>query len=203
VIRLVFFDIGGVLLEIDPERTIRYWSARSGVPAKRIRSTFPVEVHHRYERGQLSDEEFFRGVKQALPQPNGLTAADFWDGWRRLIGGETGAVALLHQLTTQVPVWLLSNTNPRHIRNDVSHRFSFFQAVAGAVYSYEVGYRKPEPGIYRKALELTGRRPEECLFIDDVAANVAQAREIGFHAIRYVSAEDLKPQLRRLGFSVA
>jgi putative hydrolase of the HAD superfamily len=55
-----------------------------------------------------------------------------------------------------------------------------FDAV---VISAEVGMRKPEERIFRHAVELIGLPPEECVFIDDIAANVAAAEAIGMTGV--------------------
>jgi putative hydrolase of the HAD superfamily len=55
-----------------------------------------------------------------------------------------------------------------------------FDAV---VISAEVGMRKPEERIFRHAADLLGLAPEECVFIDDVAANVTAAEAIGMTGV--------------------
>lgn len=65
-----------------------------------------------------------------------------------------------------------------------------------------VGLRKPEEGIYRLALEITQRRPEECCFIDDRALNLEGARRLGMHTIQMQSVEQLGKELNKLGISV-
>jgi putative hydrolase of the HAD superfamily len=60
-----------------------------------------------------------------------------------------------------------------------------------------LGARKPDEKIYRIALELTQRSPEECLFVDDRALNVESARRVGMQAIQYRNVPELREQLRR------
>jgi HAD superfamily hydrolase (TIGR01509 family) len=59
--------------------------------------------------------------------------------------------------------------------------------------------RKPEPAIYRRALDILGRPAERILFIDDRAENVAGAAAVGIKAIRFESAEALRRELVSLG----
>jgi putative hydrolase of the HAD superfamily len=77
--------------------------------------------------------------------------------------------------------------------------FGLRQIFAVFVSSCFVGLRKPEDAIYRLALELTQKRPEECCFIDDRALNLESAQRLGLHTIRFESAEQLKGDLRKLG----
>jgi putative hydrolase of the HAD superfamily len=63
--------------------------------------------------------------------------------------------------------------------------------------SCRVGLRKPDPQMFRLALEqLDGVRPEEAVFVDDFEANVAAARQIGMHGL--VFGEDRVEALARL-----
>ncbi len=59
---------------------------------------------------------------------------------------------------------------------------------------------KPEPAIYRLALARFGLAPEDAVFIDDNAANVAGAEAVGMTAILFTDAEALAVRLRALGF---
>jgi putative hydrolase of the HAD superfamily len=62
-----------------------------------------------------------------------------------------------------------------------------------------VGLRKPEEGIYRLALEITQRPPEECCFVDDRPLNLDCASRLGMHVIRMEKAEQLRRDLKNLG----
>jgi putative hydrolase of the HAD superfamily len=62
-----------------------------------------------------------------------------------------------------------------------------------------VGLRKPEEGIYRLALDMTQRPPEQCCFIDDRPLNLESASRLGIHTIRKETAEQLRQELRKLG----
>jgi HAD superfamily hydrolase (TIGR01509 family) len=59
--------------------------------------------------------------------------------------------------------------------------------------------RKPEPAIYRRALDILGRPAKRILFIDDRAENVAGAITAGMKAIRFEGAEALRRNLVRMG----
>jgi putative hydrolase of the HAD superfamily len=185
VIKHIFFDIGGVLLEIDHVRSLQYWSDCTDLSIDVIKDHFPYEVHEQYEIGKITDNEFFQAVKDGLPQPNCLKEDDFWRGWNKLIVAETETVELLPIFKNSYKVYLLSNTNPKHIKHVVEERFSFQNNVHKAFYSFDLGCRKPDEAIYLKALEMAGAKPEESLLIDDMEANVEQAIGVGFYTIHY------------------
>lgn len=62
--------------------------------------------------------------------------------------------------------------------------------------------RKPEETIYRVALEVTQRPPEQCLFIDDRALNLENPRRLGMNTIHHQNAEQLRSELGKYGVEV-
>jgi putative hydrolase of the HAD superfamily len=62
--------------------------------------------------------------------------------------------------------------------------------------------RKPEELIYRVALEVTQRPPEECVFIDDRALNLENPGRLGMIVIQHQNAEQLSADLRKIGVEV-
>ena len=62
--------------------------------------------------------------------------------------------------------------------------------------------RKPEEAIFRIALEVSQRPPEECLFIDDRALNLESPRRLGMNTIHHQGAEQLRSELAKYGVEV-
>lgn len=182
--------------------SLQYWSDCADLSINVLRNHFPHEAHEQYEIGQLSDNDFFKTVKSALPQPDRLKKEDFWRGWNKMIVEEIETTKLLPLLMQSYSVYLLSNTNPRHINHEMKKRFSFQNHVHQAFYSFDMGCRKPEKEIFLKVLDITGANPEESLFIDDVEANVKQAQKLGFKIVLYSSYEETKSLLHSMGIII-
>ena len=199
MITTLFFDIGGVLLNVHPERTVQYLSDCTDVSVEEIRKRFPKDVHNEYEQGNLSDREWFLAIKESLPQPCCLKESDFWRAWKLLLGEEMETTKILKKLADTYSVWLLSNTNPQHIRDEIYTSYAFPHLIDGAVYSFNVGLRKPHKEIFLTAAKLAGTRPENSIFIDDVEENVSMAREMGFTGIHFNSTKQLIEDLVQLG----
>ncbi len=195
----VFFDIGGVLIDIHPERTLQYLSDCTDVSVEEVRKRFPIEAHDKYEKGLLSDHDWFLAVKESLPQPCCLKESDFRRAWKLLLGKEKGTVKILKYLKDNLSIWLLSNTNSMHIREEIDKRYAFPHLVDGAVYSFDVGLRKPDKEIYLTATHLANSRPENSIFIDDMESNVLAAIEVGFTGIHFKSFQQLEQDLEKLG----
>jgi putative hydrolase of the HAD superfamily len=109
----------------------------------------------------------------------------------------------LPRLRPRYRLLLLSNTNAIHaatFRPQFADHLTHFDHL---VLSHEVRLRKPDPAIYRHCERLAGAQPEQCLFIDDLPANVAGARACGWHGVVYRPNEDLSVALHELGVTLS
>ena len=79
------------------------------------------------------------------------------------------------------------------------HLRDYFEAFFSSCY---LGVRKPDPGIYTRALQITQREPAECVLIDDRGLNLECARELGMRTIQFQDAAQLQSDLARLGVTV-
>jgi len=197
-IKVIFFDIGGVLLNIYPERMIGKISNLANIPYEVVENAFPQNAHDIYERGKMTDYDWYVSCKKALPQENSLSEDQFWKSWSLLLGNETDVVGILINLKKNYKIWLLSNTNPMHIKNEIESKCVFHKLIDGAIYSYDVGYRKPEKEIYYIACDSADVNPENAIFIDDLEENIIGANKIGIKGIHYKSTIKLLKELTRL-----
>jgi putative hydrolase of the HAD superfamily len=67
------------------------------------------------------------------------------------------------------------------------------------VWSYQLGVAKPDPAIYRYAMERLGTRPDETLFLDDKAENVETAAALGMKGMIFSTIEKLRLDLAESG----
>ena len=110
-----------------------------------------------------------------------------------------GALGILYQLAASDKCLLGALNNEARETNE--YRFTNFglrKLFQVALSSCYLGLRKPEPAIYRRALDILGRTAERILFIDDRAENVAGAAAFGMKAILFEGADALRLELERL-----
>jgi len=200
MIKTIFFDIGGVLVDINFKKTSQYLSDCTDLSINQIESSFPDEEHSKYEKGLISNHEWFLAYRESLPQPCCLKESDFWKSWKILLGKETEVINIMKKLKKHYSIWLLSNTNPKHIKDEIDKNYKFPKIVDGSIYSFDVGFRKPEKEIYFKAADIAGSNPEECLFIDDLFENVEAAKKVGFSCIHFKSYNQLNISLKEKGY---
>jgi len=195
-IKNIIFDLGGVLLQIDAERSIQAFG-KLGMPEliKPGGWGYNHQVFLDMEAGKLSNEQFHHGIQELLPQKVSTAAID--KAWCAMILDYfPDRIELVRNLFTKYRVFLFSNTNAIHIRHfhDLFQR-NFKHPLSDLFekdyYSSEIGLRKPDPASFEYVLNDAGLKAEETLFIDDSDANVESAKKTGMNTIWLTPGTDL------------
>lgn len=106
--------------------------------------------------------------------------------------------AFLAKLAKKYRLAVLSNTDPLHVAH-LEKTFAFFEFFPARIYSCAVGTSKPNPLIYKEALQACKVRAQEAVYVDDVPAYAQAAAQLGLRAIVFQSPEQLQSDLRTLG----
>lgn len=198
-ITTLFFDIGGVILTNG-------WDTPS---RERAAEKFDLNWdeferrHHEtvddFERGKIGIEDYIARV--AFDKPRNFTPAEF----REFIFAESaelagGAHEFVNRLS-QTPGLLVAtiNNEGREVNEYRITRFGLARTFKLFFSSCYVGLRKPDPAIFRLALDVTRREAAESVFIDDREENVIGARRAGIAAIQYQNVAQLEAKLREMG----
>jgi len=196
----LFIDLGGVVLSNGWDRAARQRAIKQfGLDADEFRQRHERAVDA-WELGRITLEEYldrtvfycprpfsreaFRAFMfaQSQPQPEALT----------LVGRLARPQRLLATLNNEG-----SELNEYRIRTFSLRRY--FKLFLSSCY---LGLRKPDPQMFRLALQLTQCSPDEVVFVDDRTENVEAARQVGLPAIHYRDARQLEFELRQLGLEV-
>lgn len=194
VIKAVIFDFGGVILAPLSEEHLDGWARRLGLTRATLEGALWGEAWRALEGGQIDNATYYRHVAKALRLPDLATVERFLsefyaDEW--LFPEMLDLVERLRQ-TGRIKVALLTNAcigqdEVMRRKWGLDPRATFDLYVNSA----EVGLTKPDPAIFELALARLGVSPGEAIFIDDSAANVQAAANLGIHAIHLASAEEL------------
>jgi epoxide hydrolase-like predicted phosphatase len=195
-IRAVCFDFGGVIMRTADPTPRQQLAERLGVSlGTLLRVIFDSESARLASLGAISAEEHWRQAMQELhlaPQEAEAFATDFFRG--DILDMEL--VDFIRALRPTYRTALISNA-----WSDL-RAFLSSQQIADAfdevIISAEVGLMKPDARIYHLALERLGIAPQEAVFLDDFAENVAAARTIGMHAIQFVQPQAALQELKQL-----
>ena len=197
-ISAVFSDVGGVLLTNGWDRSAR----------DKLVEQFGLEgedFEDRHQRvgagldtGQLEIDPYLDRTIFYRPRSFPKQAVrEFMFAQSKAIPGSLALVARLAQ-TRQVLLATLNNES-RELNLYRIEKFGLRNYFAVFFSSCFLGVQKPDPQIYRLALDLSQRAPEECIFIDDRPVNLECARQLGIHTIQFLNAAQLEGDLRSLG----
>jgi HAD superfamily hydrolase (TIGR01509 family) len=171
-----------------------------GLPRSSVFETlYRTEAWHGIERGVGDLTEWVEGAHRELERRAGRPLPRLHDEWRGAQTAIAANVGLVRRLRPRYKLSVLSNADMSlraRLERDGIH--ALFDDV---VISAEVGMAKPDPAIFRLAIERLGLAPAECVFVDDWDANVEAAREVGMRGVihRVDKGDDLSKQLLALG----
>jgi len=190
----VLFDLGGVLIDWNPRYLYRSLCAGEAELEHFLAVVCDPAWNAGIDAGR-SFAEAIREKQQAFPQYAELIG--FWRSrWDEMLNGEVpGTPALLGELKAAgVPLFALTNWSAETFPM-AFQRFGFLERFERIVVSGAEGLAKPDPALFRLAIERCALVPEETVFIDDSPANVAAALGLGFDALLFSGAEVLRPAL--------
>lgn len=193
----IIFDLGGVILNLDVQRTIRAFSELSGKNFAQLYTQNQQKAFFDdFETGKISAEEFRQALREELQVP--LSDAEIDRCWNAcLLDLPKTRLELLARLKPRKRTFLLSNTNAIHKKAfdqiiENQHGISSLHHVFEQdYYSHLLGMRKPHPEVFLYILEKHGLRAEETLFIDDTLQHVEGAKKAGLHALHLSDGKDI------------
>jgi putative hydrolase of the HAD superfamily len=194
VIRTIIFDFGNVLGHFDYRLTLQRLGEHTDLSAEEMRSAISqADLAPAYEAGQITTAEFLHRAQKVCRLQ--CDESVLISAWSDIFRPNEEICALVPRLKQRYRLLLGSNTNELHaqqFRRQFADTLAHFDAL---VLSHEIGVRKPAAGFYRHCQALAQCEPEECLFIDDLPANVEGAMSCGWRGIVYCDVDDLKSRL--------
>lgn len=190
MIRNLIFDLGNVLLPINPQATQQKLTDLMDYPFANV-LTDPDEMMKKFEMGQFNYPVFFNYLSRISRKI--VYANDLIPAWNAMLEPIPAHIwQFMEQISAEYDCYLLSNTNETHLawfedylKRSGKLQYWKEQLFRKTYYSHEVRLRKPDPAIFYYVLNDSGINASESLYIDDLEDNVAGARVAGLHAARY------------------
>lgn len=171
MIRNIVFDMGNVLLTYNPQYIVSRLPVQEENRPLLVKEIFEAPEWARLDQGTIEEVELLALVQSRLPESAREDARIVMERWHEYMMPIDGTYHLVKELKAKgYHLYLLSNAGKRY--------HSYYQTkpamplLDGRLISADVHCTKPQPEIYQKFFQRFGLRPEECVFIDDMAANI-------------------------------
>lgn len=201
-ITALFSDVGGVVLTNGWDRSSR----RKAVEKFRLEWEEFEDRHElvaaAFDKGQLSVEQYLD--RAVFYRKRDFSKQDFKEFMLAQSEPFPETVSLLGRLAGSKKYLLATLNNESLELNQYRiDRFGLRNYFTVFFSSCFLGVKKPDEAIYRLALQMTQRAPEECVFVDDRALNLDGSRSLGIHTILFRGAAELERELVALGVDAA
>lgn len=193
----IFFDLGGVLFNIDLPRTLKALaelgvavpvSADDGQPLRGL----PVGDHlifqliSRVDMGEVRREQFLE-IMHTMCRPD-VTDEQIIEAYCTMITVPVSRLALMKRLRERYNVYLLSNIGDVHwdyvLRTTRELGYPMDECFDHCFCSFQLGVSKPNPAIFQRVIEGSGVVPGESLYIDDFDDNIVAGKAAGLLAYK-------------------
>jgi putative hydrolase of the HAD superfamily len=201
----LIFDFGNVVAHFDYRTACTRLGRPLGLSGEalleRVRGLGFSDLVQEYERGRMAAEAFTRRVCALVGLE--ITHEEFAAAWADIFRLNDPLARVIAELKRRGYTLVLgSNTNDLHaaqFRRQFAATLAHFDRL---ILSYEIGHIKPSASFYHTCAEAAGAPPGECVFIDDLAENVAGARAVGMQGVVFRDVPALLEALRGLGVEV-
>ena len=196
MVRAIVFDLGGVLIDLDADRSIRAFREILGY--ERITELLDLchqkGIYGEMEAGHVTADEFRAEVLRGS-RP-GAVPADVDRCMAALLKGmDPRKVPLLESLAEKYPIYGLSNNNEISVvrMHEIyeENGLDWQKVFRKEFLSCRMKLMKPSREIFDAAAAEIGFPPEEILFVDDSQKNVDGALAAGWQSVLYVQGTDL------------
>ena len=202
MIRNILFDMGNVLIHFDRKVFLDRLDITEEEKQLLMREVFLSVEWVQMDRGTLCEETAEPLMCQRLPEHLHSAVHCLASQWDEPMIPVAGMAELVEELKNNgYGIYLLSNASIR--QHQYWPKIPGWQFFDGKIISADEKVMKPHPDYYHRALERFRLIPEECIFIDDVAANIEGALYCGIPGIVFhADAKLLRRQLRDYGVNI-
>lgn len=183
--KAIIFDLGGVIVNLDQDRTIRSFK-RLNIDLDEVNEKLPI--FKEYELGKVNTETFVQTIKAELK--GNASDVEISNAWNNMIlNVPIDRIEILKQLGKEYKIFILSNTNELHIQEfkkifEKDHPDEIWENLFDKIYySHQINLRKPHLEAWQIILDENNLKPEETIFIDDTRMHFKAAETIGIKSI--------------------
>tara|TARA_R110002049_G_scaffold250774_3_gene425147 strand:- start:3853 stop:4473 length:621 start_codon:yes stop_codon:yes gene_type:complete len=200
----VIFDLGGVLIDWNPEYV--FLNAFNG-DRKKMQWFFDTICTMQWNENQDAGYPIQQATNDLVKQfPEYKTYIEMYYGnWETMLGGEiSGSVKILEALIRLKKHKVVALTNWSNETFPIAKKhFDFLKWFEGIVVSGDEKTRKPFKAIYQICLNRFDITPKKSIFIDDSLRNIKAANQLGIHGIHFKNPEQLIQELKSFNINLS
>jgi len=202
MIKNIILDVGKVLVAWEPKQLMREIGFSEDVVSGVSKALFDSGIWNETDRGVLSNEEFLAVATGQAPEYKEEILL-FWEH----VGEAIWQLPYTREWIRAMKkggyqVYVLSNYGSWTYERTKDTALNFLEDVDGAIFSYQVKKIKPESDIFQVLYEKFSLNPEECVFLDDLPANIAGAKATGMHGIVFTGLKEALVDLEKLDVKI-
>ena len=202
--KVLLFDLGGVIINIDPKITIKNFKKKSNIESNIFESldyrygekeSIIKNLFYDFEKGKI-DADLFRDKIREHGKIN-LKNDEFDNIWNMVIlDFNIDLLKMILKLKSKFSLMILSNTNSIHRKYFEEmllnyHGLSFDDIFDNKFYSFDMKCRKPEKKIYNMVINKSGIKASNFIFFDDMKENIDAAKLVGMNGYLVSNISDL------------
>lgn len=198
----VIFDVGNVLYHWHPRNLYRRLIDDDQALEAFVRDVVNEEWHFQHDAGRSFAETAVE-LTERFPQHADLIAAWGPRFNESLSGPVDGMLDIVRELDAAgVPLFAITNFSAEFFPPFRDTQAEIFDRFRDIVVSGEERLVKPDPAIYRLALDRFGLAPEQAVFVDDNPANIAASSAMGIDSVLFTTAPAFRAYLVQAGLLV-
>lgn len=197
----IICDLGNVLVDFDHRIAVKRILCCTPKKEEDVYNLFfDSGLTEAYEEGKIDTNEFYHRVKEFLELD--MEDDEFFPVWNDIFF-ETGLNLKMHdflrKIKSKYKLIMVSNLNVTHFEFLKERMNGIFSEFDRLVLSYEVGFRKPAPEIYKVALDFAKTKPSRTFYIDDRKDLVEAAAKLGIKGIVFDGNGAFERLVKELG----
>ncbi len=189
------FDLGNTVLKLAYERVLENICRDATASRDEVVEILELQGGYRdMERGLITFWEFYEHICDKAGYRGSIR--DFHNVWSDFFDGPIpGIEEVLDRVRKRYRIAFLSNSNEVHAELIPRKFAALFRKDDRFIFSHRFRVAKPDPEMFRRALEVIGALPQHVVFIDDLLENVLAARTVGIRSFQFTGVEALEREL--------
>jgi putative hydrolase of the HAD superfamily len=183
-IKNIIFDLGGVILNIDYQRTIDEFEKLGVSNFETIFSqSSQNKISDKFEKGEITEMQFYESIKELSGMEFSFSQYQF--AWNSiLLDLPQERISLLKELKSKYRLFLFSNTNETHYKEFITKVKDDFESIfEKTYYSHQFGRRKPDITSFEEIMRENKIKQQETLFVDDSIQHIESGKTLGLKTI--------------------